>query len=101
MHKWAALNADERVREFFPSVLTFEEGAAQMQEARAHIAEYGFGSWAVEVVGGPRFIGLAVVPPGQPFTGVELGYRLAVDAWGRCDPQKFCPREFWPNSWAW
>jgi RimJ/RimL family protein N-acetyltransferase len=83
---WAALNADPRVREFFPSVLTFEESAAQMRQARDHFARHGFGPWAVEVIGGAPFIGfigLSVPSFEAHFTPcVELGYRLAFDAWG-------------------
>jgi len=83
---WAELNADSRVREFFPKVLTFAESAAQMQEARAHIARHGFGPWTLEVIGGAPFIGfigLSVPSFEAHFTPcVELGYRLAFDAWG-------------------
>jgi ribosomal-protein-alanine N-acetyltransferase len=83
---WIALNADPRVREFFPSILTASESAAQMQEARGHIARHGFGPWAVEVRGGAPFvgfIGLSVPTFDAHFTPcVEVGYRLAFDAWG-------------------
>lgn len=83
---WAALNADPRVREFFPNVLTFEESAAQMRQARDHFTRLGFGLWAVEASGQPfiGFIGLSVPSFEAHFTPcVELGYRLAFDAWGR------------------
>jgi ribosomal-protein-alanine N-acetyltransferase len=84
---WAALNADPRVREFFPTVLTFEESAAQMVRIRDHFDRHGFGLWAVEVVGGEPFvgfIGLSVPSFTTHFTPcVELGYRLAVEAWGQ------------------
>jgi ribosomal-protein-alanine N-acetyltransferase len=83
---WVALNADPRVREFFPNVLTASESAAQMQQARAHISRHGFGLWAVEVRGGAPFIGfigLSVPAFDAHFTPcVEVGYRLAFDAWG-------------------
>ncbi len=75
-----------RVREFFPSVLTFEESASQMQQARDHFARHGFGVWAVEVLGGSPvigFIGLSIPSFEAHFTPcVELGYRLAFDGWG-------------------
>lgn len=83
---WAALNADPRVREFFPNVLTFEESGAQMQQVHNHFARHGFGLWAVEVIGGASFIGfigLSIPSFHAHFTPcVELGYRLAFDAWG-------------------
>ena len=83
---WAALNADARVREFFPNVLSFDESAAQMHWIRDHFARHGFGPWAVEVVSSGTFvgfIGLSVPAFEAHFTPcVELGYRLAFDAWG-------------------
>ncbi len=39
---WAALNADPRVREFFPNILTWEENAAQMRQARDHFVRHRF-----------------------------------------------------------
>jgi RimJ/RimL family protein N-acetyltransferase len=84
---WVALNADPRVREFFPNVLNASESAAQMQQARDHLAQHGFGPWAVEVRGGAPFIGfigLSVPTFDAHFTPcVEVGYRLAFDAWGQ------------------
>jgi RimJ/RimL family protein N-acetyltransferase len=45
----------------------------------------GFGFWTVEVRASGEFIGftgLDVVDDGMPFTGVEVGWRLARSAWG-------------------
>jgi len=45
----------------------------------------GFGFWAVEVRATGEFVGftgLDVVDDGMPFTGVEVGWRLARSAWG-------------------
>jgi RimJ/RimL family protein N-acetyltransferase len=84
---YAALNADPRVREFFPSLQTPQESAESMQVIRDHWHRRGFGLWAVEVIGGAPFvgfIGLSVPSFDAPFTPcVELGYRLAFDHWGR------------------
>lgn len=83
---YAALNADPRVREFFPSLQTYQESADSMQYIRDHFARRGFGLWAVEVIGGAPFIGfigLSVPSFDAPFMPcVELGYRLAFDHWG-------------------
>jgi RimJ/RimL family protein N-acetyltransferase len=83
---YAALNADPRVREFFPSVQTHQESADSMQIIRDHWQRRGFGLWAVEVIGGAPFIGfigLSVPAFDAPFTPcVELGYRLAFEHWG-------------------
>jgi RimJ/RimL family protein N-acetyltransferase len=52
LEPYAALNADPRVREFFPSVQTHQESADSMQSIRDHWQLRGFGLWAVEVIGG-------------------------------------------------
>jgi RimJ/RimL family protein N-acetyltransferase len=87
---YAALNADPRVREFFPGTMTREESAASMQHIRDHFARHGFGLWAAEVsnVAGSApfigFIGLAIPTFDAPFMPcVEVGYRLAFDHWGK------------------
>ena len=83
---FAALNADPRVREFFPSVQTRQESADSMRMIRDHWERRGFGLWAVEVLGGAPFIGfIGLLAPSfeAPFTPcVELGYRLAFEHWG-------------------
>jgi RimJ/RimL family protein N-acetyltransferase len=85
LEPYAALNADPRVREFFPSVQTRQESAESMQFIRDHWRRHGFGVWAVEVIGGAPFIGfigLSVPSFDAPFMPcVELGYRLAFDHW--------------------
>ena len=86
LEPFAALNADPRVREFFPSVQTRDESADSMQFIREHWQRRGFGLWAVEVLGGAPFIGfigLSVPSFDAPFMPcVELGYRLAFEHWG-------------------
>jgi len=85
LEPFAALNADPRVREFFPSVQTYQESADSMQFIRDHWQRRGFGLWAVEVIGGTPFIGfigLSVPAFDAPFMPcVELGYRLAFEHW--------------------
>lgn len=80
---YAAMNADPRVREFFPSILTYAESARSAQHIRAHFDRHGFGLWAVEVVGGAPFIGftgLAIPSIETPFMPcVEIGWRLAFE----------------------
>jgi RimJ/RimL family protein N-acetyltransferase len=87
LEPFAALNADPRVREFFPSLQTREESAESMRYIREHFRLRGFGLWAVEAIGGVPligFIGLSVPSFDAPFMPcVELGYRLAFDHWGR------------------
>jgi RimJ/RimL family protein N-acetyltransferase len=87
LEPFAALNADPRVREFFPSTQTYQESADSMESIGAHFERRGFGLWAVEVIRGAPFIGfigLSVPSFDAPFMPcVELGYRLAFEHWGR------------------
>jgi len=82
---WAAMNADPQVREYLGDLLTPEQSAASVARFQAQLDEHGFGFWAVEVRGTGEFIGftgLDQVDEGMPFTGVEIGWRLARSAWG-------------------
>jgi RimJ/RimL family protein N-acetyltransferase len=84
---FAAMNADPRVMEFLPALLSREESDRLAQRIDAHFEQHGFGLWAVEV---PNiapfagFIGLSVPAFTAHFTPcVEIGWRLAADHWGR------------------
>ena len=83
---FAALNADPRVREFYPSVLDRAESDTWAEFYLDHWARHGFGRWTVEVPDVVPFagiVGLAHVPFTAPFTpAVEIGWRLAYDHWG-------------------
>jgi RimJ/RimL family protein N-acetyltransferase len=85
--RYAAMNADPRVREYFPKVLTAEESDREAARIAAHFHEHGFGFWAVEAVGVTDFagfVGLAIPGFEAHFTPcVEIGWRLAVEHWGR------------------
>ncbi|MGZ4186947.1 MAG: GNAT family N-acetyltransferase [Solirubrobacteraceae bacterium] len=83
---FAALNADPEVMRYFAAPLT----RTQSDEFAAHVHEtierQGWGLWAVEVTGGPAFIGfvgLNRVSFEEHFTpAVEVGWRLARPFWG-------------------
>jgi RimJ/RimL family protein N-acetyltransferase len=82
---WAAMNADPEVREHLGGPLTREQSAASIARYEAAFDLRGYGWWAVEVPATGRFIGftgLDQVDDGMPFTGVEIGWRLAREAWG-------------------
>jgi RimJ/RimL family protein N-acetyltransferase len=83
---YAALNADPRVMQHFPSTLTRELSDLSASRIRALHDERGFGLWAVEVPGVAAFIGfigLQVPSFEAHFTPcVEVGWRLAHDHWG-------------------
>ena len=84
---FAALNADPRVREHFPSCLTHAESDASAARIRANFEAHGHGLWAAEVVGGAPFIGfIGLAEPSfvARFTPcIEIGWRLAHAHWGR------------------
>ncbi|MFD3735589.1 GNAT family N-acetyltransferase [Streptomyces sp. NPDC058632] len=83
---WAAMNADPEVREHLGDLLTREQSEASIARFQAGFDQRGYGWWAVEVRATGEFIGFAGldrVEDGMPFTGVEIGWRLARPAWGR------------------
>jgi RimJ/RimL family protein N-acetyltransferase len=84
---WAAMNADPRVREFFPNVLTREESDASQDTLNAHITRHDFGFWAMEERASGAFLGftgLLHTPFPAPFTPcIEIGWRLARHCWGK------------------
>ncbi len=84
--RFAKMNADPKVMEFFPSTLTRQESDVVFDRIQQHFQEHGFGMWAVEI---PQeavfigFIGLAVPRFNAHFTPcVEIGWRLASEYWG-------------------
>jgi len=83
---FAAMNADARVMEFFPSPLTRAGSDAMVDYVEAHFDEHGFGLWAVEVPDVAPFIGftgLLVKRFAAHFAPcVEVGWRLAFAYWG-------------------
>jgi RimJ/RimL family protein N-acetyltransferase len=83
---FAAMNADPRVMEHFPALLSRQETEAMVGRIRAHFAQHGWGLWALEVPGVTPFagfVGLNTVPFTAPFTpAVEVGWRLAPAHWG-------------------
>ncbi|WP_105102713.1 GNAT family N-acetyltransferase [Microbulbifer pacificus] len=84
---FAAMNADPAVMEFFPALLSRAESDAGIDRQIAHIEKFGWGFWAVETLRDKRFIGfvgIKNVTDDMPFApAVEIGWRLAKNAWGR------------------
>jgi RimJ/RimL family protein N-acetyltransferase len=84
---FASMNADPRVMEYFPILLSSEASNALADRIDAHFARYGYGLWAVEIPGVSAFAGyagLAIPAIEAPFMpAVEIGWRLAAEYWGR------------------
>lgn len=90
LEPFAQLNADARVREFFPGLLSRQESDAIAKLLAEHIEKYGWGFWAASLIETGEFIGfigLAKVTFLAPFNksapAVEIGWRLAFNHWGK------------------
>ncbi|HEV2426768.1 MAG TPA: GNAT family N-acetyltransferase [Acidimicrobiales bacterium] len=86
LEPFAALNADPRVMEFFPSTLRRDESDAMVARI-VEAWEGGFGLWALEESATGQFLGFTgfAAPSFEAnFTPtIEIGWRLAADGWGR------------------
>lgn len=87
LEPFARLNADPRVMEFFPSVLSREESDQMVDKILRGFALRGYGLYAAELRETAAFIGfIGLSVPGfrAHFTPcVEIGWRLAAEYWGR------------------
>lgn len=83
---FAEMNADPRVMEYFPALLSREESDAAIDRQLVHIEQYGWGFWALERLEDSRFmgfVGIKNVSDNLPFApAVEIGWRLGVPYWG-------------------
>jgi RimJ/RimL family protein N-acetyltransferase len=84
---FAEINADPRVMEFFPDLLTREQSDRVIDRIEAGFTQHGFGLCAVELQANHNFlgfVGLSVPNFDAHFTPcVEIGWRLAADFWGQ------------------
>lgn len=83
---FAALNRDPMVMEHFLAPLTDDESQTFMNAINREHDARGYGLWALERKDTGAFIGFTGLHhhdgPTPPFPCVEVGWRLAVDAWG-------------------
>lgn len=81
------MNADSRVMQFMPAIMTREESAALVERIEAYFREHGFGLFAAELRERGAFIGYIglSVPRYQAkfMPCVEIGWRLAAEHWNR------------------
>jgi RimJ/RimL family protein N-acetyltransferase len=84
---FAQLNADPKVMEFFPNMLSREASDAMADRIQTLIEKQGWDLWAVEIKDTQQFIGyvgLHVPTYELPFNPcVEVGWRLAYEFWGK------------------
>jgi RimJ/RimL family protein N-acetyltransferase len=85
--RFASLNADPEVMRHFPAPLEATASDAMARRMQAHLAEFGWGNWAVERLDTGAFIGfvgLSLPRAPLPFAPcVEIGWRLARAHWGQ------------------
>jgi ribosomal-protein-alanine N-acetyltransferase len=81
------LNADPRVMEFMPGLLTPEASDELFARIEDHFEQRGFGPFAAELLENGAclgYIGLHVPAFDAPFMpAVEIAWRLSADYWGR------------------
>jgi RimJ/RimL family protein N-acetyltransferase len=84
---FARMNAEPKVMQFFPALLSEGESNTLAERIQDHMADLGFGLWAVEVRSDASFIGfvgLCMPSFDSHFTPcIEIGWRLAIDHWGK------------------
>ena len=87
LEPFSQLNADPRVREYFPGLLSCEESNASVKLMSNHIEKCGWGFWAASLIKTGEFIGMIGLEDvyfTAHFTpAVEIGWRLAFDYWGK------------------
>jgi RimJ/RimL family protein N-acetyltransferase len=83
---FAAINADSRVMEHFPGLMSREQSDALVERIETHFENHGYAQWAVEipsVAPFAGFVGLNIPRYETRFTPcVEVGWRLAAEFWG-------------------
>jgi RimJ/RimL family protein N-acetyltransferase len=84
---FAQMNADPRVMEFMPAILSRAESDLLVDKIEKHFQTYGFALYAAELRASQSFIGyigLAVPSFQAKFTPcVEVGWRLSANHWGK------------------
>jgi len=84
---FAVINADPKVMEFYPDLLSTQESNAAAGKFSRLISENGWGFWAVETISERQFIGLVGLHKptyNLPFGPcVEIGWRVGSTYWGK------------------
>jgi len=90
LEPFAQLNADSRVLEYFPSVLTHEESNNLALRLKVTLEKNGWGLWAAVLLETDEFIGFIGLNkwtksslPTHFTPAVEIGWRLGFEYWGK------------------
>ena len=86
LEPFAAMNADEKVMEFYPATVSREDSDALAMRLQQDMDVIGFGHYAVEVKSTGDFIGYVGISqvrfPADFAPALEIGWRLAAESWG-------------------
>ncbi len=86
LEPFAAMNADERVMEFYPAIIGREDSDALAMRLQQDIDAIGFGLYALEVKSTGNFIGYVGISevrfPADFAPALEIGWRLSAQSWG-------------------
>jgi 3-dehydroquinate dehydratase/shikimate dehydrogenase len=86
---YAEINADARVREFFPSILSREQSDAEIRHIQSAHDRDGFTLFATELISTGEFVGfigmvtMTFAIPSLDQPAIEIGWRLAHRHWGK------------------
>jgi RimJ/RimL family protein N-acetyltransferase len=89
LEPYAELNADPKVRQYFPTLLTREESDAEVSRFQQRYEREGFCLYAAELRVTQTFIGFIGIQtmhfavPNLPQPAVEIGWRLARAHWNQ------------------
>lgn len=85
--RFAEMNADKTVMQYYPSVMSVLESENLVARFRRHIQQEGYGFFALELKESGEFLGFvglnkpAYALPFSPC--IEIGWRLAKEYWGK------------------
>lgn len=79
------MNADAKVMEFFPSIISLDDTLNHYRKIKEHFQEHGFGMYAAETLDNGEFIGIIGLSTfeftGLNLHGVEIGWRTMSHTW--------------------
>ena len=89
LEPFAKINADPRVREYFPGLLNRQESDRSVKLMSDHIERCGWGFWATSLIQTGEFIGFIGLEDvhfrvhSTHTPTIEIGWRLAFNYWGK------------------
>lgn len=82
----AGIHADPQIAQWLGGAWNREQAQTALHGMTAHVAEHGWGLYAVCLKGEDKPIGVAglqTIKPGLPLSGIEAAWRLLPEYWGQ------------------